>query len=233
MDEARRLLGAEQPGPPTLLITGAAGVGKTAFAIRTGHLLAARFPDGQLHADLRGFGDEPAEPFTVLGTFLRALGTPGGAVPAELTDRVHLYRTLLAGQRTLVVLDNAAGVQQLSDLLPSGVRCAAIVTSRTTIAELSCSRLPLGVLDSGTGSTCCARCSAGTGPTRVRAARAIVDTCGGLPLAVWVAGARLAARPGWPWPRWRALSPTSSASSTSWPSAISPYGPVSNSPISS
>ncbi|MFC9266280.1 BTAD domain-containing putative transcriptional regulator [Streptomyces zhihengii] len=199
VDEARRLLGAEQPGPPTLLITGAAGVGKTAFAVRTGHLLAARFPDGQLHADLRGFGDEPAEPFTVLGTFLRALGTPGGAVPAELTDRVHLYRTLLAGQRTLVVLDNAAGVQQLSDLLPSGVRCAAIVTSRTTIAELSCSRLPLGVLDSGTGLDLLRkmlgrdRTDAESGP-----AHAIVDTCGGLPLAVWVAGARLAARPGWP-----------------------------------
>ncbi|MER8047693.1 hypothetical protein [Streptomyces sp. NPDC094032] len=68
-------------------------------------------------------------------------------MPAELTDRVHLYRTLLAGQRTLVVLDNAAGVHQVSDLLPSGVRCAAIVTSRTTMAELSCRRLPLGVLD--------------------------------------------------------------------------------------
>lgn len=199
VDEARRLLGAEQPGPPTLLVTGAAGVGKTAFAVRTGHLLAAHFPDGQLHADLRGFGDEPAEPFTVLGAFLRALGIPGGAVPAELTDRVHLYRTLLAGQRTLVVLDNAAGVQQVSELLPSGVRCAAIVTSRTTMAELSCRRLPLGVLDSGAGLDLLRemvgrdRTDAEPGP-----ARAIVDTCGGLPLAVWVAGARLAARPGWP-----------------------------------
>ncbi|MEV8626149.1 BTAD domain-containing putative transcriptional regulator [Streptomyces sp. NBC_01268] len=199
VDEARRLLGAEQPGPPTLLVTGAAGVGKTAFAVRTGHLLAALFPDGQLHADLRGFGDEPAEPFTVLGAFLRALGIPGGAVPAELTDRVHLYRTLLAGQRTLVVLDNAAAVQQVSDLLPSGVRCAAIVTSRTTMAELSCRRLPLGVLDTGTGLDLLRemvgrdRTDAEPGP-----ARAIVDTCGGLPLAVWVAGARLAARPGWP-----------------------------------
>ncbi|MFF9571608.1 BTAD domain-containing putative transcriptional regulator [Streptomyces sp. NPDC014685] len=199
VDEARRLLGAEQPGPSMLLVTGAAGVGKTAFAVRTGHLLAARFPDGQLHADLRGFGDEPAEPYTVLGTFLRALGISGGAVPAELTDRVHLYRTLLAGQRTLVVLDNAAGVQQVSDLLPSGVGCAAIITSRTTMAELCCRRLPLGVLDSGTGLDLLRemlgrdRTDAESGP-----ARAIVDTCGGLPLAVWVAGARLAARPGWP-----------------------------------
>ncbi|EFL29612.1 response regulator [Streptomyces viridochromogenes DSM 40736] len=199
VDEARRLLGEERPGPVTLLVTGAAGVGKTAFAVRTGHLLASRFPDGQLHADLRGFGDEPAEPFTVLGTFLRALGIPGGTVPAELTDRVHLYRTLLAGRQMLVVLDNAASAQQVSDLLPSGVGCAAVVTSRTTMAELSGRRLPLGVLDTATGLDLLREM---LGRDRTDAepdpARSIVETCGGLPLAVWVAGARLAARPHWP-----------------------------------
>ncbi|MET8975817.1 BTAD domain-containing putative transcriptional regulator [Streptomyces sp. NPDC004539] len=197
--EAGRLLGEERPGPVTLLVTGPAGVGKTAFAVRTGHSLAARFPDGQLHADLRGFGDEPAEPFTVLGTFLRALGVPGGTVPGELTGRVHLYRTLLAGRRTLVVLDNAAGARQVSDLLPSGVRCATIVTSRTTMAELGGHRLPLGVLAPATGLDLLRemlgreRADAESG-----SARSIVETCGGLPLAVWVAGARLAARPHWP-----------------------------------
>jgi DNA-binding SARP family transcriptional activator len=199
VDEARRLLGEERPGPVTLLVTGPAGVGKTAFAVRTGHLLASRFPDGQLHADLRGFGDEPAEPFTVLGTFLRALGIPGGTVPAELTGRVHLYRTLLAGRQMLVVLDNAASAQQVSDLLPSGVRCATIITSRTTMAELCGRRLPLGVLDPATGLDLLRemlgrdRTDADSG-----SARSIVETCGGLPLAVWVAGARLAARPHWP-----------------------------------
>ncbi|GGW59013.1 regulatory protein AfsR [Streptomyces lucensis JCM 4490] len=199
VEEARRLLGEERPGPATLLVTGPAGVGKTAFAIRTGHLLASRFPDGQLHADLRGFGDEPAEPFTVLGTFLRALGIPGGAVPAELTGRVHLYRTLLAGRQTLVVLDNAASAWQVSDLLPSGVRCATIITSRTTMAELCGRRLSLDVLDPARGLDLLRemlgrdRTDADSG-----AARCIVETCGGLPLAVWVAGARLAARPHWP-----------------------------------
>ncbi|KOT30172.1 response regulator [Streptomyces caelestis] len=198
-DEARRLLGEERLGPVTLLVTGPAGVGKTAFAVRTGHLLASRFPDGQLHADLRGFGDDPAEPFTVLGTFLRALGIPGGTVPAELTGRVHLYRTLLAGRQTLVVLDNAASAHQVSDLLPSGVRCATIVTSRTTMAELNGRRLPLDVLDPTTGLDLLRemlgrdRTDADSG-----SARSIVETCGGLPLAVWVAGARLAARPHWP-----------------------------------
>jgi tetratricopeptide (TPR) repeat protein len=174
-------------------------VGKTAFAVRTGHLLASRFPDGQLHADLRGFDDEPAEPFTVLGTFLRALGVPGGTVPAELTGRVHLYRTLLAGQQVLVVLDNAASAQQVSDLLPSGVRCATIITSRTTMAELSGRRLSLGVLSPATGLDLL-REMLGRDRTDAESgsARSIVETCGGLPLAVWVAGARLAARPHWP-----------------------------------
>ncbi|MFF0155984.1 BTAD domain-containing putative transcriptional regulator [Streptomyces sp. NPDC005263] len=199
VDEARRLLGEERPSSVTLLVTGPAGVGKTAFAVRTGHLLASRFPDGQLHADLRGFGDDPAEPFTVLGTFLRALGIPGGTVPAELTGRVHLYRTLLAGRQILVVLDNAASAQQVSDLLPSGVRCATIITSRTTMADVCGRRLPLGVLDSATGLDLL-REMLGRDRTDAESgwARSIVDTCGGLPLAVWVAGARLAARPHWP-----------------------------------
>ncbi|MFD7687878.1 BTAD domain-containing putative transcriptional regulator [Streptomyces sp. NPDC059781] len=198
VDEARRLLGEERPGPVTLLITGPAGVGKTALAVRTGHLLAPRFPDGQLHADLRGFDDEPAEPFTVLGTFLRALGVPGGTVPAELTGRVHLYRTLLAGRQMLVVLDNAASTRQVSDLLPSGVRCATVITSRTTMADLSGRRLPLDVLDPATGLDLL-RGMLGRDRTDAESgsARSIVETCGGLPLAVWVAGARLAARPHW------------------------------------
>ncbi|WP_335938756.1 AfsR/SARP family transcriptional regulator [Streptomyces sp. PTD5-9] len=199
LDEACRLLGADGSGPPTLLVTGPAGVGKTAFAVRTGHRLAPRFPDGQLHADLRGFGDEPADPFTVLGAFLRALGVRGGTVPAELTERVHLYRSLLAQRQVLVVLDNAAGFRQVSDLLPSGMRCAAVVTSRTTMAELGCRRLPLDVLDVPTGLALLREM---LGPDRTDAepgsARSIVETCGGLPLAVWVAGARLAARPHWP-----------------------------------
>lgn len=196
--EACRLLGQQTFGPVTLLVTGPAGVGKTAFAVRTGHLLTSRFPDGQLYVDLRGFGDEPAESFTVLGAFLRALGVHGGVMPSDTTGRINLYRTLLAQRRTLVVLDNAADALLVEDLLPSGEHCAAIVTSRTTLASLSGVRLPLGVLDSEAGLALL-REMVGTDRTVAESdsARSIVETCGGLPLAVWVTGARLAARPHW------------------------------------
>ncbi|MFF9077336.1 BTAD domain-containing putative transcriptional regulator [Streptomyces sp. NPDC014735] len=199
VSEACRLLARKTAGPVPLLVTGPAGVGKTAFAVRLGHLLAPRFPDGQLYADLQGFGDGPAEPFTVLGAFLRALGVRGGTVPPDRTGRVHLYRTLLAQRKVLVVLDNAADALQVDDLLPSGAHCAAVVTSRTTLAGLDGARLPLGVLDPANGLALL-REMLGTDRTLAEpdAARAIVETCEGLPLAVWVAGARLAARPNWP-----------------------------------
>ncbi|MFI6639093.1 AfsR/SARP family transcriptional regulator [Streptomyces sp. NPDC050504] len=196
---ACRILRQETPGPVTLLVTGAAGVGKTALAVRAGHVLASRFPDGQLYVDLRAFGGERVEPFTVLGAFLRAFGVRGGAVPPDLTGRVHLYRTVLAQRRTLVVLDNAADVQQVSHLLPSGAHCASVVTSRTTLAGLDGHRLPLGTLGPATALDLLRGMLGGERvAAEPEAARAIVDTCENLPLAVWVAGARLAARPHWP-----------------------------------
>ncbi|MFD3513133.1 ATP-binding protein [Streptomyces sp. NPDC058657] len=199
LEEGRALLGRQERGPQTLLVTGPAGIGKTAFAIRVGHLLVTRFPDGRLYADLQGYGGEPADPFTVLGAFLRALGIQGGAVPADPTGRVHLYRTLLAQQRVLVLLDNAADATQVRDLLPSGEHCAAVATSRTTLAGLSGARLPLSVLDASAGLALLREMiGAARATEEAEAARSIVEACHGLPLAVWVAGARLAARPHWP-----------------------------------
>ncbi|MEV4756679.1 tetratricopeptide repeat protein [Micromonospora sp. NPDC049559] len=195
---ACELLRASPGGPTTLLVTGPAGVGKTTFAVRLGHAVAAHFPDGQLYVDLHGAGPEPAAPAAVLGTFLRALGVRGGTLPAEPADRVDLYRTLLARRRVLVVLDNAANARQVEVLLPNGSGCAAVVTGRTTLAELEGVRMPLGVLGREQALTLLGRM---VGEERTRAepesATAIVDTCGRLPLAVWVVGARLAARPHW------------------------------------
>jgi tetratricopeptide (TPR) repeat protein len=185
--------------PATLLLTGAAGIGKTTLAVRIGHLVADAFPDGRLYVDLDGMSGHPVDPVGVLAVFLRSLGVPGAAIPDDPTSRIHLYRTLLAQRQVLVVLDNAADGRQVRDLLPNGPGCAAIVTSRTSLAGIDGTRLPLGLLTE-TQALSLLRDMAGEERTTSdpAAATAIVEMCGGLPLAVWVAGARLAARPHWP-----------------------------------
>jgi DNA-binding SARP family transcriptional activator/tetratricopeptide (TPR) repeat protein len=195
---AKHLVG-DRAGPAILVVTGPAGVGKTAFAVGIGHTLASRFPDGQLYVDLQGFRDEPTDPAAVLGTFLRALGVRGGAVPSDTATRVNLYRTLLARRKALVVLDNAADTAQIRDLVPNGPGCATIITSRTSLAALGACRMSLSVLAESEALSLLRNM---IGQDRIaaepEAALSIVTTCGRLPLAVWVAGARLAARPHWP-----------------------------------
>ncbi|HEX5200500.1 MAG TPA: BTAD domain-containing putative transcriptional regulator, partial [Actinoplanes sp.] len=185
--------------PATIVITGPAGAGKTSFAVRVGHQVStADFPDGQFYADLHGTHREPADPMEVLRTFLRALGVRGQALPDDRIERIHLYRTLLAHRRILVVLDDAADARHVQDLLPNGPGCAALVTSRTSLAGLHGIRLALPTL---TADESLALLGEVIGAERLAAhrddARAVVDLCAGLPLAVWVAGARLATRPHW------------------------------------
>ena len=118
-------------------IAGTAGVGKTALAVRWAHRVADRFPDGQLYLDLRGYGPEPpVEPADALARLLRGLGVLGPQLPAETADRAALYRTLLAGRRMLVLLDNAATAEQARPLLPGAPSCFAVVTSRDGLAGL-------------------------------------------------------------------------------------------------
>ena len=118
-------------------IGGAAGVGKTALAVHWAHRVADRFPDGQLYVNLRGY--DPAEPMAAadaLARFLRSLGVPGQDIPAEEDERAARYRSILAGKRMLLVLDNAGSVEQVRPLLPGSPTCVVMVTSRDALTGL-------------------------------------------------------------------------------------------------
>ncbi|HEV2781108.1 MAG TPA: tetratricopeptide repeat protein [Actinophytocola sp.] len=139
---------------PVGLITGTAGVGKTALAIHWAHRARDRFRDGQLYANLRGYDpDLPATPAEVLNRFLAALGVAGRDIPAEVEERASMFRALVAGRRMLLVLDNASSVEQLRLLLPGTPSCFVLVTSRDSMPELVAGycarRLELDVLTSG------------------------------------------------------------------------------------
>lgn len=181
-------------------IGGMGGVGKTALAVHVGHEVAETFPDGQLYVNLRGFG--PGEPMTVsdaLGVLLSSLGA--GECPQQVDRAVARYRSALANKRVLVVLDNTSDEQQVELLLPNNPTCAAIVTSRRTLAALpGAHHVHLDVLTEAEAVDLLASI---VGAERVAAAgedilRRIVELCGRLPLALRIAGARVAARAHWP-----------------------------------
>lgn len=198
--ELRRLLahGQGRTAVPVAMLTGKAGVGKTVVAVRVAHQLRAGFPDGQLYVDLRGAGPQPLDPAEVLADFMRALGVDGGAIPDGLGARTRSYRALLADRELLVVLDNAASEAQVRHLLPGGSRCAAIITSRSRLAGLAAPSIVLDVLSRAAAVELLAKVA---GPERIgteaAAANELAGLCGDLPLAVRIAGARLAARAHW------------------------------------
>jgi tetratricopeptide (TPR) repeat protein/transcriptional regulator with XRE-family HTH domain len=180
-------------------VAGQAGVGKTALAIHVAHQLRDRFPDGQLYVNLGGAQQQPLPATLVLGRFLRALGMDGAAIPEDGEEREALYRARLADRRVLVVLDNAASEAQVRPLLPGTPGCGVLVTSRARLAGLEAARLlHLDVLEEPQAVELLGRI---VGAERVAAepdaAAQIVGFCGRLPLAIRVAGARLATRPEW------------------------------------
>ncbi|WP_018567140.1 AfsR/SARP family transcriptional regulator [Streptomyces sp. PsTaAH-124] len=180
-------------------LAGIGGVGKTTLAVHVAHRARASFPDGQLYVDLQGAGQRAAEPETVLGSFLRALGTADSAIPDSLEERAALYRSVLDGRRVLVLLDNARDAAQIRPLLPGTEGCAALVTSRVRMVGLAGAHLvDLDVMSPEEALQLFVRI---VGEERVaserEAALDVVAACGFLPLAIRIAASRLAARRTW------------------------------------
>jgi DNA-binding SARP family transcriptional activator/tetratricopeptide (TPR) repeat protein len=183
-------------------VAGTAGVGKTALAVRWAHRVAGEFPDGQLYVNLRGY--DPGQPVTAgeaLAGFLRALGVAGPDIPLEEAERAARYRSVAAGKRLLVVLDNAATVAQVRPLLPGTGSVLVVVTSRDSLAGLvardGARRLDLGLLPAA-DAVALLTTLIGERAQADPAAKALAGLCARLPLALRVAAELAAARPGTP-----------------------------------
>ncbi|MCG8965632.1 MULTISPECIES: ATP-binding protein [Streptomyces] len=188
---------AESGRPVVTVVAGQPGLGKTAFAVHAAHRLAPHFPDGRIALDLHGMDPEPTTPRDALARLLGAMGVADAAIPAGTDDRAGLWRSLAAGRRMLLLLDNAADESQVAPLLPGTGPSLTIVTSRHALAGLeSVHRTDLALLRREEAVELLTRI---IGPDRVRAeaqaARDLADLCGHLPLAVRIAGQRLLSRP--------------------------------------
>ena len=187
-------------GVPVAVLSGPPGVGKTALALQVAHLIRHEFPDGQLHVELAGASTLPRDPADILGELLRALGLHGLAIPSPVAERAGLFRSHLAGRRILVMADDARSADQVRPLLPGTAGCAVLVTSRSRLGGLAGAHLHhLDPLPHPDAVEMLGRI---VGPQRVaaeaEASDRLVTACGRLPLAVRIAGAKLATRPAWP-----------------------------------
>jgi DNA-binding SARP family transcriptional activator/tetratricopeptide (TPR) repeat protein len=193
--------GERAPGTVVLsAIGGTAGVGKTALAVHWAHRAAGRFPDGQLYVNLRGY--DPGRPMPAadaLAGFLRSLGVAGQDIPAEADERAARYRSLLAGKRMLVVLDNARSADQVRPLLPGTPACTVVVTSRDALAGLvardGAVRLELDVLPLGDAVALLRTLIGARAHAEPGAVAKLADQCCRLPLALRVAAELAASRP--------------------------------------
>jgi tetratricopeptide (TPR) repeat protein len=191
-----------RPASPATVavISGSPGVGKTALALRWAHDAAGRFPDGQLYVDLRGYGPgRPVTPDDALSGLLRALGLAGLDIPDGTDERAAAYRSLVAGKRVLVLLDNASSSAQVRPLLPGTGACAALVTSRDALAGLvareGASRLELDLLPLEDAVDLLRRLIGARVTADPRAAEALASYCSRLPLALRVAAELAVAHP--------------------------------------
>jgi DNA-binding SARP family transcriptional activator/tetratricopeptide (TPR) repeat protein len=191
---------ARGPGAVRIaVVAGAAGLGKTTLAVHAAHQVRSVFPDGQLYVDLSGASVDPAAPNEVLARFLRDLGVEGDKVPAGDDERAALYRSRLTGRRVLIVLDNAKDAAQVRPLLPGTASCAVLVTTRNRTPDLASTRfVDLNVLSDPEALELFSRIVADDRPAAEPDATAeILLACAGLPLAIRICAARLAARGKW------------------------------------
>ncbi|WP_256451457.1 BTAD domain-containing putative transcriptional regulator [Amycolatopsis sp. CA-230715] len=184
------------------MIVGTPGVGKTSVAVHWAHRVRDRFPDGQLHVNLRGYAKaSPMRPIEALARFLAALGVPPHRVPAEVDEAAGLFRSLLADRRVLVLLDNACTAEQVRPLLPGGAGNLVLVTSRDRLGGLVATEgarsIVLDVLEPAESRSLLEDL---LGAERAEAEpEAVVElaaACAHLPLALRIAGANLAASQG-------------------------------------
>jgi tetratricopeptide (TPR) repeat protein len=184
------------------VISGTAGVGKTALAVHWAHRVADRFPDGQLYVDLRGFdpGGQAMDPAEAVRHFLEALEVAGLRIPARTDERAALYRSTLAGRRMLILLDNARDVAQVRPLLPGAPTCVVVVTSRNQLTGLvaAAGAQPVLLDPLATGEArhvLTRRVGADRVSAEPRAVEEIITRCARLPLALVIVAARAATRP--------------------------------------
>jgi DNA-binding SARP family transcriptional activator len=187
----------EQATVPIVVVSGVAGVGKSALAVHVAHRLRHRFPDGQLYVNLGGGGAAPREVSEVLSELLYALGVLPVALPRSTEARAAAFRSRVADRRILIVLDDAADARQVAPLLPGTAGSAVLVTSRWSLDELpAADRRRLQPFSVAEGVSLLSRI---LDPKRIAGERPVaeelVDLCGRLPLAVRIVGARLQPRP--------------------------------------
>ncbi|MFF7773356.1 BTAD domain-containing putative transcriptional regulator [Streptomyces tanashiensis] len=204
-DELGRIVGelavTDRPEGATVLVhrvSGGGGMGKTTLMVQAAHQIRARFPDGQIFLDLGGMTTMPMPPETALGLLLRSLGVAPEEVPGGVQARSALFRSLVAGRRMLILLDDAGDAAQVRPLLPGAAGSAVLVTSRRRLVSFPGVRIDLGALPDHEAHRLL---SSIVGEERVaahpEATAEVLRACGGMPLALRLAGSRLAARPAW------------------------------------
>ena len=192
--------GGPVPRPvPLTVITGPGGIGKTALAVHVAHLLRPSYPGGCLFVSFAGQDNCEGQRYATMGRVLRALGVPPAAVPADQHEAVALYRSIVSGRRMLLLIDDARHSDQVAVLVPGSADCAVVVTSRSTLAGLDgARRVTLGELSPDqAGAMIRGIVGASRTDHAAEAVARLCGLCGNLPLALRIAGTRLALRPGW------------------------------------